>query len=536
MGPRDATLVKHALKGNRNAFGMLVDRYRGLVFGSILNKIRDFDAAEDLAQDTFVEAYLKLPNLREPSRFSSWLYGIASNMCLRWLSKVGRTVRIEPASEHHEARRSEVSSAMDRWMQDSETPESVYERQETIEAIWSALDALPEEYREVLVLYHLEKRSKKEIASFLDVSVGTVRGRLDRGRVALRRRLVDLNLLEHQLKHRKPDREFTRSVLAALPPLGAAAKFSIFWMLGWLEYTLLALTSLAVIGVSVWMLGIFESPEGNRHEGWTGAGFKVHRLDQVEPRSEAESRGERSEQFAPPAEAPHASNLARQLAATFDTMLSVDDAETPDASWVWLSEEDEKAAIAPPPSTASVDMPEAIPPGRLGIDIAITDAQLYVMEDIGGEDGFTIQGRPLLDIERHAVQDILQNGLVSRLSNTDALTHIHIAEFSRVQAAASGLRHLLRIAIQEPTLRDMERMLGDRGDSASTWGFVLAAALLDVRNGETVWTFRTGFHGALFQRPIPSRLVLQLGPTAWNRVLDHIARHVAGMVGRASRE
>lgn len=80
----DATLVRRSLTGDREAFGALVDRYRGMVFASILGHGVDREESQDLCQDVFVEAYTHLSTLKDPSKFAGWVRGIASNVCRMW--------------------------------------------------------------------------------------------------------------------------------------------------------------------------------------------------------------------------------------------------------------------------------------------------------------------------------------------------------------------------------------------------------------------------------------------------------------------
>jgi len=87
----DKTLVQQTLSGDKRAFGELVDRYKGVVFGLALNRLKDFEEAKDVAQEAFIEAYLKLETLRELAKFSNWLYTIAANLCrMRLRQKGGR--------------------------------------------------------------------------------------------------------------------------------------------------------------------------------------------------------------------------------------------------------------------------------------------------------------------------------------------------------------------------------------------------------------------------------------------------------------
>ena len=83
----DKILVQRTLSGDKNAFGKLVDRYKGAAFGLAFNQVKDFEDAKDIAQEAFIQAYLKLETLREHSKFPSWLYTITVNLCRMWLRR-----------------------------------------------------------------------------------------------------------------------------------------------------------------------------------------------------------------------------------------------------------------------------------------------------------------------------------------------------------------------------------------------------------------------------------------------------------------
>ena len=85
MAQSDAELIKRTLEGDDNAFGFLVDKYKGAVHALAYRKIGDFHIAEDITQDTFLKAYQKLSTLRHYAHFPGWLYVIAARCCISWL-------------------------------------------------------------------------------------------------------------------------------------------------------------------------------------------------------------------------------------------------------------------------------------------------------------------------------------------------------------------------------------------------------------------------------------------------------------------
>ena len=81
----DDILVKKCLGGEKDAFGVLVSKYKDAVYGLAYSKVRNFHDAQDIAQESFIDAYKNLRSLKHPHRFSSWIYTIAANRCRMWL-------------------------------------------------------------------------------------------------------------------------------------------------------------------------------------------------------------------------------------------------------------------------------------------------------------------------------------------------------------------------------------------------------------------------------------------------------------------
>ena len=81
MNTQDTELVLRALQGDKKAFGELVDKHQGVVYGLCFHLVGNFADAQDLAQEAFVQAYLDLHQLREPDKFANWLYRVTMNVC-----------------------------------------------------------------------------------------------------------------------------------------------------------------------------------------------------------------------------------------------------------------------------------------------------------------------------------------------------------------------------------------------------------------------------------------------------------------------
>ena len=192
----DAQLVEACLEGDHRAYAVLVDRYRYPVFGLCLSYVKDFDAAEDAAQEALIAAYLKLESLPEPQKFGPWLRTIAANQCRMWLRRQRRQVAID-----------EEMVVVDPAPSPAEQVLSCERRQQVL----AAVARLSQPQQQAVVLFYLEGLSLKRIAAFLDVAVPTVEQRLYRARLNLREEMttmVEKNLQEHRLPE-----DFTQEVV-----------------------------------------------------------------------------------------------------------------------------------------------------------------------------------------------------------------------------------------------------------------------------------------------------------------------------------
>lgn len=180
--PRDAQLVEAALAGDRNAFGDLVARYQDRLFNTLLRVVGSHEDAADAAQDAFVQAFTKLDSFRGESQFYTWLYRIAMNVALSRQRRRRPTASVDHVKE----------SVGDEPLDAGEGPEETVLSQERVEHVQAALSNLGDEHRQILVLREIEGFAYEEIASILDLPVGTVRSRIFRARVQLKEKLASL--------------------------------------------------------------------------------------------------------------------------------------------------------------------------------------------------------------------------------------------------------------------------------------------------------------------------------------------------------
>jgi len=180
--PTDEELIARVLAGDEASYGTLVIRYRDYVYTIAVRIVGSEEDAEDVAQEAFVRAHRALPRFRGDSKFSSWLYRIATNRALTHLKKRRRravTVDIESGS-HVEAVISDDGRS------EEMSPELRVRDEEFRCAVRAAVLELPEQYRVVVTLFYLEERSYKEVAATLGIPMGTLKTHLHRARALLR--------------------------------------------------------------------------------------------------------------------------------------------------------------------------------------------------------------------------------------------------------------------------------------------------------------------------------------------------------------
>jgi len=182
-------IVARAQRGERVAQRELYDRYADAVFGYVVNSLCSREEAVELAQEVWLRVFRGLSALKDPQAFHAWLFQIAANMVRDHVkrAKPPPTVSLDqPVGEAEEEERTlgVPDSTAD--------PATVTAHNELQARIQEALQALPVERREVVVLHHLEGFDVKEIAQQLGLAVGTVKSRLGRGRAMMRAELADL--------------------------------------------------------------------------------------------------------------------------------------------------------------------------------------------------------------------------------------------------------------------------------------------------------------------------------------------------------
>ncbi|MGH9884049.1 MAG: sigma-70 family RNA polymerase sigma factor [bacterium] len=203
MGRSDAELLEASRRGEREAFGALIERYQGVVSAVSYSRTGDRALSEDVAQDTFIAAWRQLDRLREPGRLRAWLCGIARNLARKARHRSRREAPLEDAIAFEGA-----------------NPFDQAAEAESERVVRDALGRVPETYRDVLVLYYREQRSVREVAAALGLSEAAALQRLARGRQYLADGVTDL--VERSLRASGGARNLAAIVLAALPAVAAS--------------------------------------------------------------------------------------------------------------------------------------------------------------------------------------------------------------------------------------------------------------------------------------------------------------------------
>src|ERR1051325_2457583 len=196
------SLILRTGSGDADAYGEIVRRFQDMAVGYGYAMLRDFQSAEDAAQEAFFEAYRSLSNLRDPAAFPGWFRRIVFKQCDRILRRMTVfTISLQSIEE----RGTETTDQADQ-----------LEQREMKQRLWEAVDSLPEHERTATMLYYISGYSQKEIGEFLDVPVTTIKKRIFIARKHLRSMLFDV--LQDSLREQRPSRDdqFAKNVLEIL--------------------------------------------------------------------------------------------------------------------------------------------------------------------------------------------------------------------------------------------------------------------------------------------------------------------------------
>jgi RNA polymerase sigma factor (sigma-70 family) len=188
MTTNDQVYIDSILNGDANAFTVLVDRYKDLVFTLALRMMKHREEAEEVAQDTFIKVYKSLNKFKGDSKFSTWIYRVAYNTCLDRLKKNKRQQYTVEINEYTEHQIKTLDNALDK-----------IEAKEREQAMQDCLALLPSEDSFLLTLYYFEELSLEEIGKIVDLKPNNVKVKLFRSRKKLAtilRKKLDNEIIE----------------------------------------------------------------------------------------------------------------------------------------------------------------------------------------------------------------------------------------------------------------------------------------------------------------------------------------------------
>jgi RNA polymerase sigma-70 factor (ECF subfamily) len=181
----EINLAKLARKGNRQAFADLVEIYKDKIYHLCFRMLGNPQEAEDAVQETFMRVYIHIDRFDEHQKFSTWIFRIATNLCIDLLRKR----KIIHSLDFHNSDQNKID-----FYSILPSNEVSLEQQiilsETQRQIQKAIDSLPERYKSIIILKYMEDMSLQEIADILHLTVSTVKTRVHRGREFLRKKLI----------------------------------------------------------------------------------------------------------------------------------------------------------------------------------------------------------------------------------------------------------------------------------------------------------------------------------------------------------
>lgn len=176
--------IKQVLKGDQDAFAEIVEIYSNSIYQLGYRMLGNRHEAEDIAQEAFIRAYVNIKSFNQDLKFSTWLFRIATNLCIDRIRKKKPDYYLDA-----EVSGTDGLTMYSQLSSNSPLPETELESLELQESVQKEILKLPEKYRSVIVLKYIEELSLNEISEILDLPLGTVKTRIHRGREALRQQL-----------------------------------------------------------------------------------------------------------------------------------------------------------------------------------------------------------------------------------------------------------------------------------------------------------------------------------------------------------
>ena len=191
MRQDECALIGGCKEGDLSAFDDLVRRYEKQVYNFAYRLTQNYDDANDIATDAFVKVYNSIESFRGDANFSTWLFRIVTNLYLDWRKRSKAHLNI-PLDEYIDLEESTVTRQIE---DPSPSPLELLEASERFGILERAINDLPEYQRIMVYLYHNQGQSYEEIAQVIGLPIGTVKSRLNRARLALRKKLEPVSEL-----------------------------------------------------------------------------------------------------------------------------------------------------------------------------------------------------------------------------------------------------------------------------------------------------------------------------------------------------
>lgn len=191
----DQYYIDQIINGNTNAFSVLVNRYKDLVFTLTIRMLKNKEEAEEVSQDTFIKVYKSLSKFKGDSKFSTWIYKVAYNTCLDRIKKNKKYFNDVEINEFTEHQLKTVDDAL-----------SNLEQQEQSKAIKDCVALLPSEDSFLLTLYYFEELSLDEISKIVDLTNNNVKVKIYRSRKKLAtilKKRLEPEIIEYYERERK---------------------------------------------------------------------------------------------------------------------------------------------------------------------------------------------------------------------------------------------------------------------------------------------------------------------------------------------
>lgn len=214
---RNEELVRRTSAGDKEAFGELVTRFQGHVYGLAYSLVDNWAEAQDIAQETFIRTYANIDQLKNPERFPAWLRRITFSVSMNWI-KSYRPKLYELIDGKVDLDKLEIPDF-------KPNPYKIAEKRELAQAVLGAIDSLPSKYKVPLTMFHLNGLSYNKVADFLDIPLNTAKSLIYRARQILKETLIayvdeDVSpMVQEVLNEHKLPVGFSRKVLDNIPEI-----------------------------------------------------------------------------------------------------------------------------------------------------------------------------------------------------------------------------------------------------------------------------------------------------------------------------